>query len=133
MSFKGTFRDVYDGRVWKSFMRYKDEPFLELPRRYGLLLNIDWFQPYAHSPYSSGGIYLSLLNLPRNERYRKENVISVGIIPGPHEPSKSVNTFLKALVDELNDLWNNGFKYKGKDDKKVSVLLMGENYISHKI
>ena len=38
-------------------------------------------------------------------RYKRENVILVGIIPGPREP-KSINSFLKPLVDELLLLWN---------------------------
>ncbi len=30
----------------------------------------------------------------------------VGIIPGPHEPSKNINTFLHPLVEELKRLWS---------------------------
>ena len=36
--------------------------------------------------YSTGVIYLTSLNLPRNERYKPENIILIGIIPGPKEP-----------------------------------------------
>ncbi|CAC5359646.1 unnamed protein product [Mytilus coruscus] len=118
-SIPGTLRDIYDGRVWKSFMTHAGRPFLEMPKRYALQLNVDWFQPYKHSPYSSRGIYLSLMNLPRSERLKKENVITAGVIPGPDEHSLSINTYLRPLVDELNDLWKNGFKYKARDDDKT--------------
>lgn len=30
---------------------------------------------------------------------------NLGIIPGPHEPSGNINTYLKPLVDDLVDLW----------------------------
>ena len=50
-------------------------------------------------------IYLVIANLPRSERYKLENIIIVGIIPGPNEPKKHMNSFLKPMVDELLDLW----------------------------
>ena len=46
------------------------------------------------------------MNLPREERFKPENVIIVGIIPGPKEPKGDVNSFLKPLVDELIDFWD---------------------------
>ena len=44
------------------------------------------------------------MNLPLNLRYNGDNVILVGIIPGPHEP-KSMNSYLQPLVDDLIVLW----------------------------
>ena len=49
-------------------------------------------------------IYLALVNLPREIRFRKENVIIIGVIPGPKEPKGNINFLLKPLVDELLDL-----------------------------
>jgi len=42
-------------------------------------------------------------NVPRQIRYKKENVIIVEIIPGPKEPKLTMKTFLKPLVDELKE------------------------------
>ena len=67
----GTYRDVYDGRVWKSFMNYKGRPFLEIPGNFALMMNLDWFQPFKNSPYSVGAIYFTLMNLPRDKRFLK--------------------------------------------------------------
>lgn len=47
---------------------------------------------------------MTILNLPRKQRYLQENVILIGIIPGPHEP-KMINSLLRPLVDELCKLW----------------------------
>ena len=44
-------------------------------------------------------------NLPRSERYKLENIIVVGTLPGPKEP-KNIYSYLKPLVDELLNLWN---------------------------
>ena len=46
-----------------------------------------------------------ILNLPREERFEWENVILVGVIPDMETMPKSINPFLKPLVDELQVLW----------------------------
>lgn len=102
----GIFSDVYDANVWREFQVYEGVPFLSLPYNFGLSLNIDWFQPFNHSVYSIGVIYIALLNLPRQVRYRPENIILIGVIPGPHEPKLHLNTFLGPLVSELKELWH---------------------------
>ena len=66
-----------------------------------MALNIDWFNPYEHTQYSIGAIYLKILNLPRDERYKIENTV---LIPG-HSESKRIDPFLNTLVDELLHLW----------------------------
>ena len=55
-----------------------------------------------HVKYSVGVIYLVILNLPREERCKLENIIVVGIIPGPKEPEKNVNSFLVPLMEDLH-------------------------------
>ena len=65
----GTMSDIYDGRIWKEFLTPKGQPFLSLPYNFALALNIDWFQPFKRSIYSCGAMYITILNLPREERY----------------------------------------------------------------
>ena len=98
-------RDVFQGQIWKDFLMYGGQPFLCAPLCYAMVLNIDWFEAYEHYKYKVGVIYLALLNLPRNIRYKRENIILVGIIPGPGEPSIHINTYLAPLVNELLKLW----------------------------
>ena len=80
-------------------------PFLTERYTYGLLLNVDWLQPYKHIEYLVGVIYLVLLNLPRAIRYKQENVILYGVIPGPCEPTLTINAYLLPLVTALQQLW----------------------------
>ena len=97
--------DVYDGRVWNDFLNVQGRDFLSQPHSFGLMMNIDWFQPFKHTNYSVGAIYMVIMNLPRAERFKPENVIICGIIPGPKESKKHINSFLSKLVIELLDLW----------------------------
>jgi len=53
-----------------------------------------------------GIIYLAIENLPRSERFKVENIILVGCIPGPREPKHDIYSFLSPMVDELLELWN---------------------------
>ena len=92
--------DVYDGSLWTKF-----SSFFSCSNNFGLMLNIDWFQPYKHTTSSVGAIYLTIMNLPRAVRFKRENVILVALIPGPSEPSHDINTLLDPLVDELSQLW----------------------------
>lgn len=87
-----TLGDIYDGQVWKDFLNPDGIPFLSLPFNFALILNVDWFQPFKNTVYSTGAIYLSIQNLPRDERYANGNVILVAIIPGPSEPKKTMNS-----------------------------------------
>ena len=101
--------DVYDGQVWKDFATVNGRPFLSEPHHLGLMLNCDWFQPFHHTQYSIGVLYLVILNLPRTIRFKPENIIIVGIIPGPNEPTANeMNSYLRPLVKELNALWTDG-------------------------
>ena len=111
----GLLCDIYDGVIWKSFINYKGRPFFSEPHHLGLMLNCDWFQPYNQTQYSVGVLYLTILNLPRQLRFKPENVIIAGIIPGPKEPNQhEMNSYLRPLVKELNMLWTDGFEMKRK-------------------
>ena len=66
------------------------------------MLNVDWFQPFKHSVYRAEAIYAVIMNLPRTERFKPENVMLLGIFPGPNEPKLNINSYLRPLVMELN-------------------------------
>ena len=117
-----TLCDIYDGKVWEDFQYIDGVPFLAAPNNLALMLNIDWFRPYKHTPYSVGAIYMVVTNLPRSERFKKENVILVGIVPGPSEPPLHMNSYLQPMVDELNSLWQQGIQVMPPDSQDVVTL-----------
>ncbi|KAL1936647.1 hypothetical protein VTP01DRAFT_781 [Rhizomucor pusillus] len=99
--------DVYDCRMWNELADNDRERFVDDHYSLLLTLNVDWFQPFSNGRiHSVGAIYLTINNLPRSERYKPENVILVGIMPGSKEPSKhQINHYLHPLVDELVQLY----------------------------
>jgi hypothetical protein len=61
------------------------------------------FQNFDYVAYSTGAIYLSILNLPGELRNNHENFIVIGIIPGPSEPSaEAMQHFMKPLILDLD-------------------------------
>ena len=103
-------KDVHDGNVWQDFLvnpLNPSEPFLSNAKNnVAFLLNVDWFKPFKHSEYKVSAIMMTVLNLPRSERFKSKWTLILGVIPGPTEPKGHINTFLKPIVDDLLDLWN---------------------------
>ena len=93
--------DIYDGQIWKDFQYVNGKPFLAHPYNLLLSLNTDWFQPFTHTAFSVGAIYIVVQNLPRNIRYKPENIILCGIIHGPREPKHTIKSYISPLVEEL--------------------------------
>ena len=98
--------DVFHGQMWKDLRDDNGMNFLSQKNHYGLFLNVDWYKPYKNQKYSIGVIYMVILYLPREVRYKRENVILVGLIPGPTEPPLTINSYITPLVFELLKLWN---------------------------
>jgi hypothetical protein len=71
----------------------------------GLMINLDWFQPYDGAIYSTGVIYAAICNLPRNIRFHPENMLILGILPGPNEVSlHKINHYLSPIITEFESL-----------------------------
>ena len=112
--------DVHDGQVWKDFFHFQKEPFLADRNAIALVMNVDWFRPYKHRMYSIGVVYLAIMNLPRAIRYKRENILIIGLLPGPSEPPKTINTYLSPLVSDLLTLWR-GHTFKTCSNNTVLV------------
>ena len=98
-------KDVFSGKIWIDFLCHEGESFLASKGSIRITLNIDWFQPFKHRQYAVGVLYLAVMNLPRAIRYKRENVLLIGLIPGPSEPPLTINAYLDPLVDDLLLLW----------------------------
>lgn len=70
------------------------------------MLNLDWFQPFTNAQYSVGVIYGVICNLPRSERFKTSNIITLAVIPGPNEPKlHQLNHYLAPIIDQFMELW----------------------------
>jgi hypothetical protein len=107
---EGMYGDVYDGSVWKRFQTVEGKPFLadSAGLTIGLQLNLDWFNAHRHQIYSVGVVYAAILNLPREQRFLRENMLAIMLLPGGEERKHKLQFLLKPMIDELNHLWLSG-------------------------
>ena len=109
--------DVYDGAIWQE-----NQSFFEKPRHYGLMLNLDWFKPHKHTNESIGAMYITIMNLPRTQRFKRENVILLCLIPHFENEPSTVNFFLNPLVSDLQKL-NDGVKMYTSESPRYKVTI----------
>lgn len=118
--------DVYHGLRWEQlqFVNTDQQPWDEirdvgtpklplLARRgtLALALNTDNFQPFADGSYSMGAVYVTILNLPREERNLQRNMILVALLPGPQHSSRvQSHQVFRIIADEINTLFGAGIE-----------------------
>ncbi|ETW82454.1 hypothetical protein HETIRDRAFT_426132 [Heterobasidion irregulare TC 32-1] len=81
----------------------KQQRFVSLPCGLLFSINIDWFSPTKRSrAYSTGAIYVTILNNPRSKHFLPQETILYCVIPGPQEPTlEQLNHITEPLVEEL--------------------------------
>lgn len=67
--------DLSRGRIWNKFTK---DGFFDSKYNVGLMMNVDWFTPFKRSEYKVGVILFTVLNLPREDRYKKKWTIVAG-------------------------------------------------------
>ena len=71
------------------------------------MINLDWFQPFKSAVYSCEAIYGVICNLPRDIRFKRENMLTLALLPGPNEVKlDKINHYLAPIIDELLELWD---------------------------
>ena len=98
--------DILDGELLRNFTYVVGTKFFDDIRNIAFMMNFDFFNPFKNSQYSLGVLYLAVINLPREIRNLWENIIIVGVIPGPEEPKNDINPFLRRMVDDHIKGWN---------------------------
>src|SRR3954454_4681164 len=132
--FDNILTDIYDGQIWKNFEDSANSTkFFRsevADSHLGLVLNLDWFQPYNGTIHSTGVIYAVICNLPRNIRFRRENMLILGLLPGPVEVSlHKINHYLAPIVNELESLWrgitlNRTFECQNGKEIRAALILV---------
>src|SRR6266498_1269775 len=130
--------DIYDGDVWKTL---KESSEVDSPNFFrndvadshlGLMLNLDWFQLYEGTIHSIGVIYAAICNLPRDIRFKCENLLTLGLLPGLNEVSLyKINYYLAPIVDELEFLWDGitlNHTYESQGGKYIRATLILISY-----
>ena len=78
-------------------------------------------------------MYGVVLNLPRTIRFKPENLLIIGIIPGPDEPTLVMNSYLKPMTDELFDLWEDGIVIEGSNSYVALICVACDRPAATKI
>ncbi|QRV96382.1 Transposase family Tnp2 protein [Ceratobasidium sp. AG-Ba] len=109
----GRLEDVFDGELYRRLRNTRvsedsDYCYFNNPDDIALGLGTDGFNMYKRRHKGNSAAWPLILvnyNLHPKIRNRLENIICVGVIPGPKE-CKDINSFLVPLIDELLELAN---------------------------
>ena len=98
-----------DGREWRDLdMKYPE--FAHEPRNVRLGLATDGFNPFGNMSlsYNMWPMVLIAYNLPPWLCIKDPYKMLTLLIPGQNAPRKDIDVFLRPLVDELKELWEEG-------------------------
>ncbi|CAL8091529.1 unnamed protein product [Prunus armeniaca] len=99
-----------DGETWKEFNRMFPE-FAD-----------DGFNPYRvlNQHHNTWPIFVFPYNLPPWKCIKKEYMMMTVLIT--EDPGRSIDVYLRPLVDELKDLWINGVRIYFESTRKMFTL-----------
>lgn len=108
---QGVVQDIFDGQHYRLLCRQRLHPdrpyrFFGDPRDLALGLSLDGFSMFKRRRKGNSTAWPLIIvnyNLPPTIRTHLENVICVGVIPGPKQ-FKDLNSFLIPLLEELLEL-----------------------------
>ncbi|XP_074326065.1 uncharacterized protein LOC141664087 isoform X1 [Apium graveolens] len=107
---EGVLSHPADGEEWKEFD--KNYPnFVADIRNVRLGLVTDGFPPYSNATstvYSVWPVVLLVYNLPHTMSMKDPYMFMTLLVPGPNDPGRNLNVYLRPLIDELISLWQVG-------------------------
>ncbi|GJZ75666.1 putative transposon, En/Spm-like, transposase-associated domain protein [Tanacetum coccineum] len=108
---QGSMAHPSDGKVWKHFDSINSD-FAEEIRNVRLGLCTNGFSPNNSNsnPYSLWPIFLTINNLPPWMSLKDSYVFLSLVIPGRKRPGQNLDVFLRPLIDELKDLYDDGIE-----------------------
>jgi hypothetical protein len=102
-------KDVFDGTHYRSFLGKNVHPvdgqprthqYFEDARDVALGLSTDGYAPFKRRTKTAWPLLVFNYNLPPDVRFLPENILCVGVIPGPNKPW-DFDSFLVPLVQEM--------------------------------
>ncbi|KAK9062208.1 hypothetical protein SSX86_019394 [Deinandra increscens subsp. villosa] len=108
---EGSMAHPSDGMAWKHFD--KENPgFAKEIRNVRLGLCTDGFNPNNSnsSPYSLWPVFLTIYNLPPWMSMKDSYIKLCLMIPGRKSPTQNIDVFLRPLIDELKELYEDGIE-----------------------
>jgi hypothetical protein len=102
-------KDIYDGKLYRALLGKCVQPvqgpaqlhrYFEAATDVALGLSTDGYAPFRRRAKTAWPLLIFNYNLPPEIRFQLDNMICVGVIPGPKKP-QDFDSFLWPLVDEL--------------------------------
>jgi phage FluMu protein Com len=121
----GYIGDACDGSNWDT-KKVNGVVFTkESHRNLMLQLNVDWMQPWDGTVHSTGCMYMTILNLPREIRNKRNNCLLVGMTAGPKEPGVDVMyKYMQRLTDDLKVMMGGvEMEVSGKGMQTVKAII----------
>ncbi|KAK9064523.1 hypothetical protein SSX86_015905 [Deinandra increscens subsp. villosa] len=124
----GSMAHPSDGKAWKHFDS-QNPNFAKEIRNVRLGLCTDGFNPNNSNsnPYSLWPVFLTIYNLPPWMCLKDSFVKLCLVIPGRKSPSQNLDVFLRPLIDELKQLYDEGIEvydaYRKENFLMKAILL----------
>ncbi len=104
----GIVTDIFDGSQYRNLCMRKihingtafARRYFEDLRDIALSLSTDGFAPHKHHKSTAWPLILFNYNLPPDVCFHLDNILSLGVIPGPKKPA-DIDSFLWPLIQEL--------------------------------
>jgi len=105
----GRMRHSVDSITWAT-VNNKWPEFSSDPRNLRLGLSTNGMNPFLiqNIKYSTSPVLLVNYNMEPTKCMKSENIMLTLLILGPTAPSNNIDVYLAPLIDDLNDLWNEG-------------------------
>ena len=105
----GRMRHPVDSITWAT-VNNKWPEFSSDPRNLRLGLSTNGMNPFLiqNIKYSTSPVLLVNYNMEPTKCMKSENIMLTLLILGPTAPSNNIDVYLAPLIDDLNDLWNEG-------------------------
>ena len=116
----GKIRHPADSSQWKKIDQLFPS-FGEEPRNLRLGLSTDGMNPYSSlsSIHSSWPVLLIIYNLSPFLCMKRKYIMLSMLISGPKQPGNDIDVYLKPLIDDLKDLWEEGVDVFDANKKEV--------------
>lgn len=118
----GAYADIFDGQLYRDLLGKRvringetlDDTYFSSPTDVALGLSTDGFGPFKSRSHQCWPLVLFNYNLNPKIRTRLENLLCVGVIPGPNTP-KELDSFLEPLISELESLGHGVAAFDGEE------------------
>lgn len=122
-------KDVFDGTLYRRLLGRRVQPidgpsqhhrYFESPTDIALGLSTDGYAPFRRRAKTAWPLLIFNYNLPPDVRFHLENVLCLGVIPGPKKP-QDFDSFLWPLITELLELELGIDAWDAKDRRSVKL------------